>query len=86
MKLLVAIFMGMHAVSYAQPPSTSNSLDSLANDSTLIMLNEFTKEYAVLMSTWSPERKERFNALFVQQRGNLKLVDPTVLKPEDTGE
>jgi hypothetical protein len=61
-------------------------LDSSANDSTLITLKEFTKEYALLMSTWSAERKKRFNALFVQQRGNIKIVDPTILLPEDTGE
>ncbi len=48
-------------------------------DSTLARLELFTDEYAKVMETWSPEKKKRFNELFVIGRGQFTVPEKPIV-------
>jgi len=35
------------------------------------------------MSTWTPEKREEFKIMFVQKRGDIKIIDYPYVKPRD---
>ncbi len=72
MKILVfSLLITLPNVAFNQITKT-DSLE-LMSDSTLLELNDFLSEYAKIMSNWSPEKKKRFNEIFVLKRGHITI-------------
>ncbi len=66
--------------SFGQAPQTATTLTKEAEaDSTLAMVELFTDEYAKVMETWSPEKKKRFNELFVIGRGQFTVPEKPIV-------
>lgn len=42
-------------------------------DSTLKVIDDFSKQYAAMMETWSPEKIKKFNEIFCYRRGHITI-------------
>lgn len=66
--------------SFGQTPQTATtSIQEAEEDSTLARVELFTDEYAKVMETWSPEKKKRFNELFVIGRGQFTVPEKPIV-------
>ena len=42
-------------------------------DSTLKVIDDFSKQYAAMMENWSPEKIKKFNDIFRYRRGHINI-------------
>jgi hypothetical protein len=82
-KVLFYLFLTVTSVTFSQTTNSNEKVDTMMYDNSLQNIVEFTKDYAELMSTWTPEKREEFKIMFVQKRGDIKIIDYPYVKPRD---